>query len=59
MDQKDFYTTRELAGVLRISRQSVLKRMHNGSIRAIKMGRDFIILKKDIDFKKLNAEIKH
>lgn len=59
MNQKDFYTTKELAHVLRISKQSVLKRMHNGSIKAVKMGRDFIIFKKDIDLKKLSTEIKH
>ena len=57
--QKDFYTTRELADVLRISKQSVLKRMHNGSIKAIKMGRDFISFRKDIDLNKLKSLIKH
>ena len=57
--EKDFYTTRELAGVLQISKQSVLKRLHNGSINAIKMGRDFIIFKKDIDLNKLKSIIKH
>ena len=58
MNQKDFYTTKELAEVLKISKQSVLKRMHRGSIKAIKIGRDFIVFKKDIDFKKLIAELK-
>lgn len=57
--EKDFYTTKELAEVLKISKQSVLKRVHRGNINAQKTGRDFIIFKKDIDLKKLSAEIKH
>jgi len=59
MIQKDFYTTKELAGMLQISKQSVLKRLHGGSINAQKMGRDFIIFKKDIDLNKLKSIIKH
>ena len=58
MIQKDFYTTKELAGMLQISRQSVLKRLKGGSIRAQKIGRDFIIFKKDIDLNKLKSIIK-
>jgi len=57
--ERDFYTTSELAGILQISKQSVLKRMHNGSIKAMKMGRDFIIFKKDVDLNKLKSIIKH
>jgi len=57
--EKDFYTTSELVDVLGISKQSVLKRMHNGSIKATKMGRDFIIFKKDIDLNKLKSILKH
>jgi len=58
MKERDFYTTSEVAGILKISKQSVLKRIHRDSIKAQKMGRDFIILKKNVDFKKLIAEIK-
>ena len=57
MIEKDFYTTKELAGVLQISRQSVLKRLKGGSITAQKIGRDFIIFKKDIDLDKLKSII--
>lgn len=57
MKEKDFYTTKELAGILKISKQSVLKRIHRGSIKAAKMSRDFIIFKKDINLKKLIIEI--
>lgn len=58
MIQKDFYTTKELAGLLQISRQSVLKRLQSGSIKAGKIGRDFIIFKKDIDLIKIKSLIK-
>ena len=57
--KKDFYTISELAKLLGISRVSVFKRVRNGSIKGQKMGYNFIIFKKDIDLKKLNAIIKH
>jgi excisionase family DNA binding protein len=57
--EKDFYTTSELASVLKISRISVLKRLGNGSIKGRKMGRNYVIFKKDIDLEKLKAIIKH
>lgn len=57
--EKDFYTITELAKVLGISRVSVFKRVGRGSIKGQKMGCNFIIFKKDIDLKKLSAEIKH
>ena len=59
IQDKDFYTTNELAKVLGTSRVSVLKRIGTGSIKARKMGRNFVIFKKDIDIKKLMATIKH
>lgn len=57
--ERDFYTTRELVDILKISKQSVLKRIGRGSIKAQKMGRDFVIFKKDINLKKLITEIKY
>ena len=57
--EKDFYTTTQLAKVLQISRVSVLKRVRNGSIKARKMGRNYIIFQKDINLKKLKSIIKH
>ena len=45
---KDFYTTAELAEILGISRITVFKRIKNGDIKAQKMGRNFVIFKKDI-----------
>ena len=58
MQDKDFYTTTELAKILGISRISVFKRVGNGSINARKMGRNFIIFKKDVDLKILRSIIK-
>ena len=55
--EKDFYTTAELAKELRISKVSVLKRIWRGNIKARKMGRDFIIFKKDVNIKKLMSDI--
>ena len=48
MDSKKFYTTTELAEILGISRVAVFKRIKNGSIKAQKIGRNFVIYKKDI-----------
>lgn len=57
--KKNFYTIKELAGLLRISRISVFKRIRQGSIRGQKLGRNFIILKKDINIPKLLSIVKH
>jgi len=57
--EKDFYTISELAELLKISKVAVFKRVRRGSIKGQKMGRDFIIFKKDLDLEKLRAEIKH
>lgn len=56
--EKDFYTTKELMQLFKISRQSVLKRIGRGNIKAVKTGRDYIVFKKDIDLGKLKSEIK-
>ncbi len=58
MIDKDFYTTKELTKILNISKQSVLKRIGRGNIKAIKTGRDYIIFKRDIDLEKIKSEIK-
>jgi len=57
--EKNFYTVSELAKLLRISRISVFKRVRQGSIKGQKLGRNFIIFKKDIDLKKLLVTVKH
>ena len=57
--EQDFYTISELAKLLGISRISVFKRVRQGSIKGKKMGRNFVIFKKDIDLKKLSSLVKH
>jgi len=58
MREKDFYTTKELTKILGISKQSVLKRIGRGNIKAQKTGRDYIVFRKDIDLGKLKSDIK-
>lgn len=57
--EKDFYTTGELAVYLEISRIAVFKRIKTGSIKAQKIGRNFVIFKKDIDLENLRSIVKH
>ena len=59
IQDKDFYTTPELAKVLGISRISVFKRVRQGSIKGQKIGRDFIVFKKDINLDRIKKIIKH
>lgn len=47
MESKDFYTTKELAEIIGISRVAVFKKIKNGTIKAQKIGRNFVIFKKD------------
>ena len=48
MDDKEFLSTTELAKLMGISRTSVFKKIKKGDIRATKVGRNFIIAKKDL-----------
>lgn len=56
--KKDFYTTGELAEALGISRISVFYRLGNGSIKGRKMGRNFVIFKKDINIRKIKSMLR-
>jgi len=49
MKLKDFYTTAELAKILKISRVAVFNKIKKGEIKAQKMGRNFVIFKKDLE----------
>lgn len=48
MESKEFYTTKELAELLGISRVAVFNKIKKGDIKAQKMGRNFVIFKKDV-----------
>ena len=43
MENKEFITTAELAKILGISRIAVFKRIKRGQIKAIRVGRNFVI----------------
>ncbi len=58
VETKNFYTTSELAEALGVSRISVFYRLGNGSIKGRKMGRNFVIFKKDIDLKKVKSMLR-
>jgi len=49
MKSKDFYTTIELAKILKISRIAVFNKIKRRKIKAQKMGRNFVIFKKDLE----------
>lgn len=48
MQDKNYLTIKELAEILKISRVAVFNRVKKGQIPATKIGRNFIIFKKDI-----------
>lgn len=45
MEDKRFLSTAELAKILRISRVAVFKKIKEGKIKAVKVGRNFVIEK--------------
>jgi len=47
--KKEFLSTSQLAKLLKISRVSVLKRIWKGNIKAIKVGRNFVVQRKDVE----------
>ncbi|OGZ17965.1 MAG: hypothetical protein A2V72_00515 [Candidatus Nealsonbacteria bacterium RBG_13_37_56] len=49
MENKDFFSTAELAKVLGISRVAVFNRIKKGQIKAIRIGRSFVVAKKDLE----------
>lgn len=49
MKNKDFFSTAELAKILGISRVAVFNKIKKGKIKAVKVGRSFIIAKKDLE----------
>ncbi len=48
--EKDFLSTIEVAKLLGISRIAVFKKIKAGEIRAQKIGRNFVVAKKDLPF---------
>ncbi len=48
MNYKDFLSTAEAAKILKVSRIAVFKKIKNGEIEAIKVGRNYIIPKEEL-----------
>lgn len=48
MEEKAFLSTTELAKLLNISRIAVYKKIKSGKIKATRIGRNFVIEKKDL-----------
>jgi len=59
IEKSEFLSVCQLAEILKISRVAVLKRINRGAIKAVKVGRSFVIRKKDIDIKKLMMIVRH
>ncbi|GAB5467547.1 MAG: helix-turn-helix domain-containing protein [Rhodospirillales bacterium] len=49
MLSKPFFTTQEIAELLKISEATVRGRIHNGDLRAIRFGREFRVSAKDLE----------
>jgi excisionase family DNA binding protein len=49
MEQKKFLSTVELADILGISRVAVFKKIKEGKIKAMKVGRNFIIDRSELE----------
>lgn len=45
---KDFYSTSELARILKVSRVAVFKRIKSGEIKPLKIGRNYVISKDEV-----------
>jgi excisionase family DNA binding protein len=48
MENKDYYPASDLARILGISRIAVFKKIKKGEIKAVKIGRNFAIPKKEM-----------
>lgn len=55
MENKEFISTIELAKILGVSRVTVFNKIKKGEIKAVKVGRNFVIKKKDLN----NAPDRH
>ena len=44
-----FLTVAEVAAVMRVSKMTVYRLVHNGELPAVRVGRSFRVLEKDVD----------
>ncbi|HNW55976.1 MAG TPA: helix-turn-helix domain-containing protein [bacterium] len=56
--EKEYISVSELAKILQISRQAVIKKINNGQVKAIKVGRNYVISKKECLQQKISEKTK-
>jgi len=49
MNNKNYLTVKELADLLKISRQAIIKKINNGQIKAEKAGRDYVVFRENLE----------
>lgn len=49
LNEVQFLTVAEVAAVMRVSKMTVYRLVHNGELPAVRVGRSFRVLEKDVD----------
>lgn len=49
MSDSKFLTVAEVAAMMRVSKMTVYRLVHNGELPAVRVGRSFRVLEKDVD----------
>jgi excisionase family DNA binding protein len=49
MHESKFLTVAEVAAMMRVSKMTVYRLVHNGELPAVRVGRSFRVLEKDVD----------
>ncbi|RYJ02587.1 MAG: DNA-binding protein [Actinomycetales bacterium] len=49
MSDSKFLTVAEVAAMMRVSKMTVYRLLHNGDMPAVRVGRSFRVLEKDVD----------
>jgi len=47
--ESKFLTVAEVAGMMRVSKMTVYRLVHNGDVPAVRVGRSFRVLESDVD----------
>jgi excisionase family DNA binding protein len=47
--ESNFLTVAEVAAMMRVSKMTVYRLLHNGELPAVRVGRSFRVLEKDVD----------
>jgi excisionase family DNA binding protein len=49
LSESKFLTVAEVAAMMRVSKMTVYRLVHNGELPAVRVGRSFRVLEKDVD----------